>query len=285
MSRVLVGLALVCAPLYGADAKPNLLPTAAVRQRIRAIRSPLEDVSLNLKLSKKQRDTYFYRLKAEVSRFIIAQLEAEPELQPRHLRDQLLRILGRKGREAGVQYDSQSIGQMEPEEPFVQRRSFWKPEEKGKVLWGINYSGTHINAFGGNRIVVESYVVREGKATLAGRGGSELDGFNMQAQRIFLGESTLGVVIHGIFEWSSGHVLPAKAVLYEISETGVRKIWERAEPQLRIIATSDGFILTYHDERRHFADPAKPWGQVRMEIIEVYVAFPTGLTRVARQRY
>ena len=257
----------------------KLLPAAAASQQIRELHAKLDSDAPN----EKERDASFNLVQAKISEFIIAQLEAEPRLEPRHLRDEIRLLLGRKNQSVtGAQFDSRA--EPEPEDPFIQRwPQSWEPGEKGIIIWGVTYSDPHHVGFMGNRIVVESYVVNQGKARLAGRGGSELNGVSMHADRIWNSLPGLGVLIHGVVEWSSGHALPCKAALYSIDETGVHLIWRIDAASLRVLPdpSGDAFALMYHDEERH-----QSTGEFALSsVVEVYEVLPGGLKQVLRQRY
>ena len=240
--------------------------------------------------SAQEREAYFGQLKAKVSQFITTQLEAEPKLDPRHLRDQLLRILGKEGDKpsecSGTVKQWRAIRRI----LFVQRwPQSWGPKETGPVLWGVVYSDAHHVGLMGNRVIVESYVVNQGKANLAGRGGSELDGVAMHAERmnnpdLSVSHPALAVLVHGVVEWTSGHALPGRGALYAIDAAGVRKIWQDGEAGLQVFGhpDGDGFTVMYHDENRHQSSG----GDVTLtSVIDVYVVGPKGPTRVVSHRY
>jgi hypothetical protein len=136
--------------------------------------------------------------------------------------------------------------------------------------------------FMGDRIVVLSYVVNHRKARLAGRGGSELNGVSMHADRMWNPGRGPAVLINGVVEWSSGHALPCKAALYSIDETGVHLIWKIESASLQVLPDPGGeaFTLIYHDERRHQSS-----GDVGLTtVVEIYMVRPGGLKQVVRQR-
>jgi len=108
---------------------------------------------------------------------------------------------------------------------------------------------------------VESYVVENGKVRLAGRGGSEMDGINVRfhAERA----SNELLLVQGTVAWSSGHVLPAKAVLYRANATGVTAIWQTAVlGELGVISIGRGFVVQFHDEALHTLTAAPTTVQV-----------------------
>lgn len=126
------------------------------------------------------------------------------------------------------------------------------------IVWALAYKENTFYGFGGSRAVVESYVLENGKARLAGRGGAEMDGYDLKAEQILnpLANST-SLLTHGILQWSSGHELPAAAVLYSAGPAGVKAIWKLAAPGLRLLG-NDGtlFAIEYHDEHRHYENRA-----------------------------
>jgi hypothetical protein len=257
----------------------KLLSASTAEQQIRELHARLDGIAL----SEKERDASFSQVQAKISEFIIAQLEAEPRLEPRHLRDELLTMFGTRNQSiTGTQRDSRTGP--DREDPFIQRwPQSWGPLESGSIIWGVTYSDPHHLGLMGDRIMVESYVVNQGKAHLAGRGGSELDGVSMQADRMFNLKPALAVLIHGVVEWSSGHALPCKAALYSIDDTGVHLTWKINTASLKILPDPNGeaFTLMYHDEKRH-----QSTGEFSLtSVVEVYVIVPGGLKQIISQRY
>ncbi|MFN7937484.1 MAG: hypothetical protein U0R19_29420 [Bryobacteraceae bacterium] len=204
-------------------------------------------------------------LPTKVSKFVLAQLEAKPNLSGQELAGLLPAAIGRQDRE---------------QLPFAERYPPWNPKQGEPVLWSVVYSYPQHTGVGGNRIVVESYVVEQGKARLAGRAGRELDGVSLKAERVVHYKPGLYVLIHGNVMWSSGHALPGMAVVYEIDAAGVRVVFRRKASGMLAFAPPhwDGFTVMYHDEARHQA------GQ-NASVIEFYVVEPAGLRRVVYQRY
>jgi hypothetical protein len=93
----------------------------------------------------------------------------------------------------------------------------------------------------------------------------------------------LAVLIDGVVEWSSGHALPCRAVLYSIGETGVRPTWKLDTASLQVLADPHGeaFTVIYHDEKRH-----RSTGDFRLtSVVEVYIVNPGGLERIVRRIY
>ena len=120
-------------------------------------------------------------------------------------------------------------------------------------MWAVAYSGDAFLGVDGSRVVVESYVVENGKARLAGTGGSEMDGYELKADQIWNPSANLtSILVHGLLMWASGHELPAAAMLYDVGPTGVKRVWKFAAPGLRLLGKEGGlFVIEYHDESRH----------------------------------
>jgi hypothetical protein len=160
------------------------------------------------------------------------------------LRSQLIQVLG-------VKYDETTPDHFH-EPPYVFRVVRSKSDDP--VVWALVYREDAFYGSGGSRPVVESYVLENGKARLAGRGGAEMDGYDLKAEHIVkpLANST-SLLTHGVLQWSSGHELPAAAVLYSVGPAGAKKIWKFAAPGLRLLG-NDGtlFAIEYHDEHRYY---------------------------------
>jgi hypothetical protein len=193
----------------------------------------------------------FAVLRDEVSKFIVAQLEAYPDISPIDLRGQLDRILG---------------GSLS----FVARVS----SSVRPATWAVLYGQTAYYGWGGARIVVDSYVLEHGKARLVGRGGSELDGTEFNAEQITFADDSVSVLVYGILTWSSGHELPSRATLYNLNADGVKVLLRLDVPGFGFIGKSYGsFTVTYHDEDRHTKG-------LKSRVVDIYaLTYPIGKPR------
>jgi hypothetical protein len=218
--------------LFGQAVKPNLLPTEVVAKKIAAIQRQLLDANNKLDLPTRERQVE--HIKSLVTEFVIAQLEAEPRLEWWQLRWQVAQLMPRP-------YES---------DPCVFQ--VWQPSADDPTVWGVAYMAYAAPGMGGSRIVVESYVVEAGKARLAGRAGSEMNGQVLKAEPIWNPLSnSLSIFGYGTFLMGSGHVLPSAAVLYTVSPVGVRAVWKFNSPGIEFGGSvGDGFSIYYHDEKR-----------------------------------
>jgi hypothetical protein len=252
--------------LFAGDPPPNLLPTAGAEKQIHDIRSRLAQ---NHDARGGRRD--FNRLMTIVTDFTIAQLEAEPRLAADQLRTQLNRLFV-AGSEHGHPYVFRK-----PSVPFAL--------PPGPATWGVAYDEPLYDGWGGNRIVVDSYVVDpQGKARLAGRGGFEMSGFALEAFEVSNpSQDSLSVLIFGIRLWSSGHSLPGKAIVYSMSPRGVQALWQTPIlPGLEAAPVPlgpDAFLIQYHDENRHTLNLPE------QRTIDTYRFTETGLKRVAHRHW
>lgn len=234
--------------LPGQDQRPPLLPTQLAAARVRDIQGRLA-VDLKpetLQVDKAQHEQLFGQLKKVVTNFVVAQLNAAPEMKWWQMRGQLIRVLGTKYAEDAPDHFH--------EPPYAFRGLRLSKEDP--IVWALAYKGDAFPGMGGSRVVVESYAVENGKARLAGRGGSEMDGYDLKAEQIWNpSANSTSILIHGILLWASGHVLPAAASIYAVSPAGVNKLWTLAAPGLNFVGTEDNlFVIAYHDEHRHGDD-------------------------------
>jgi hypothetical protein len=172
-----------------------------------------------------------------VSNYVIARINAAPDISPGDLRDGLIQVLGYDQRPDP--HESPYVFRINP--PYLSNRPVvFSIVDDGAVCYGIDCA----------RIVVESYALDHGKARLAGRGGSEMNGIVMQEARG--GAEQVGadeLLVQGQRTWASGHVLPFKVALYRVSETGVQTVWQTPITP-GVIATVFGghLMVEYHDE-------------------------------------
>jgi hypothetical protein len=259
-------LLLIAVPLFGAD--PVLLPADAVAKQVHDLQALLPDAN------DRERNLYFDQLQAKLSGFILDQLEAEPGIDRWQLREQLFRARGAKPPQRSHYYDGQP--------PYVFRLPASPGAgETGPVVWAIVYGDALYYGMGGRRIIVESYVVERGKARLAGRGGSEMTGYDLNADEMRSpSPNSVSVLIHGILEWSGGHQFPGKAILYEVGPAGVQTAWESPMlPGLTAHPEGAGFTITYHDEERHVQTGARD-----ASVTDTYSAGPQGVVRTATRQ-
>jgi hypothetical protein len=239
-----------------------------VAQQVRELQALLPDAN------DRERNLYFEQLETKLSDFVAAQLEAEPGIDRWQLRDQLIRARGAVPPERSHYHDSQP--------PYVYRLpASQAPNQAGPVVWAVVYGDALYYGMGGHRIVVESYVVENGKARLAGRGGSEMAGFDLNADEI-RGPSpnSIYVLIHGILEWSGGHQFPGKAIVYDLGPAGVQTTWQTPTlPGLTAHPDGAGFTVTYHDEERHVRD-----GLREASITDTYSLGAEGVVRTATRQ-
>ena len=231
-------------PFWGQVQKPKLLPTGAASRQVQGIQAKL---TANLDpgtfaAEKALHERQFERIKNIVTSFVIAQFEAEPEITRWQLRDRLIRILG-------VKFDESTPDHLH-EPPYVFQVLPLKKADP--AVWAICYRGDVYNGFGGARTVVESYVVEEGKARLAGRGGSQMNGYGLSAEQIWNPSAhSTSILTSGVLLWSSGHALPAAVALYGVSPAGVKALWKFSAPGLSLMSNGEMFAIEYHDENRH----------------------------------
>jgi hypothetical protein len=235
-------------PFLGQARKPRLLSTESAASRIRLIQSKLAAAISRetLQVDKARHKQRFEQLKDTVTSFVITQLEAEPEIEWWQLRGQLVRILG-------IKYDDSTPDHFNGS-PYVFRVLGLRKEDP--IVWALCYEGDAFNGLGGSRAVVESYVVENGKARLAGRGGSEMDGYVLNAEQIWNpSPNSTSILTYGVLQWSSGHAPPAAAVLYGVSPAGTKTLWTFVAPGLQLMMGREPqpmlFAIEYQDEECH----------------------------------
>ncbi len=236
--RSLIAAALLTVPLWS-QSKP--LSTEDASQQVREIQTALqsqEGVGDDFKAFVARREKIFDGVKEIVSRYAIGRIEAAPDIKWWELRDGLIRVLG-------VRYDERLGPDNFHQPPYVFRIE--PPYLSNKpVMFSVVYDGEVYIGSGGARIVVESYVLDKGKARLAGRGGSELNGVEGGAQQVDNDE----LLVQGQFTWASGHVLPYEAALYRVSEAGVRLVWknpDEAQYDMRATVFGGNLFVEYRD--------------------------------------
>jgi hypothetical protein len=187
-----------------------------------------------------QHDAQFGRLESLVSAYLIAQIEASPDIKANDLRTRLGELLRSPT----------------PDDlPFVRRTDRF-PGRAGASVFSVVYSGYAWSGCGwdGARVVVESYVLDHGKARLAGRLGRELDGVAGAVHQAVFDE----LLIEGLVTWSSGANLPYKAALYRVDESGVSLVWASGELRGMTAAVFGQYLLVnYVDEKAVPASGAK----------------------------
>jgi hypothetical protein len=240
---------MLAVPLWCQTEKSKILPTTNAARQVRRIQMEIlsTDVIGDAKSDQARRDREFAQFKKIVSDYVIAQVEAAPDINWWELRSPLVQILGDK-------HDARHS----PENPLLESPHVFLGDpgyrKTGPVVFSVVYKGDACVGVGCARTVIDVYVIDQGKVRLAGRGGSELNGIDGGAQQVGADEA----LIQGQVLWASGHVLPYKAVLYRVSETGVKTVWQSPiTPGLSATVFGEHLLVEYHDEKRdtHFNDP------------------------------
>ncbi len=273
----LVSILVSAAISVGADSPQILISTKVAEQTVRELHAKMRQLDESrgaeaLDAAKKQQELYFSQLRTIVDQFGVDQLNAEPRLGRDQLRDQMKQVLG------------PSSGASE-EPPHVYRNpSSWLANESGPVLWAIVCREFAYLGYGGSRVVLDAYVVDGGVGRLTGQGGTEMSGHGLSVYELKNPAAhSISLLIQGILEWSSGHELPARAVLYRADPNGIQTMWNSGMlPGLHASVTQDqtGFLVQYHDEARHQADYADP----HTTVIDTYAVDTAGLHRVSSER-
>ena len=241
MRGFIAALALTTA-LWGQD-KPKAPSTAEAAEQVRTIQTKLLGPAGNgdWEAEQAQREKISDGIKEIVSSYVIARIEASPEINWWELRDGLIQVLG-------VKYDERGG----PDAPFRQPPYVFlsnpASRKSGPVVFSVVYGGDVCLGSGCARIVVESYVIDHGKARLSGRGGAELNGIEGRAQQVGTDE----LLVQGQYAWASGHVLPYGAALYRVSDGGVSTVWQAPiTPELSASVFGGHLLVQYYDEKRN----------------------------------
>jgi len=239
----LIAAALLTAPLWGQD-KPKAPSTAEAAEQVRTIQTRLQTTAAvgDFQADVARREKEFDGLKEIVSRYVVARIEASPDIKVWDLRNGLIDVLG-------VKYDERLGPDNFHQPPYVFRIE--PPYLSNRpVVFALVYDGDVYDGSGGARVVVESYALEKGKARLAGRGGSELNGIYMRENRG--GAQQVGadeLLVQGLVAWSSGHELPYGAALYRVTENGVETVWAKVTPGLHASVFGSHLMVEYHDEK------------------------------------
>jgi carboxypeptidase family protein len=132
-------------------------------RKIQGIQSKLA-VHINqetMRADRARHEHQFGELKDTLTSFVIAQLEAESEIEWWQLRSQLIRVLG-------TRYDERTPDHFH-EPPCVFRVERVKKEDP--IVWALACTGDGFYGLSGSRTVVEAYVVENGKARLQEEAG------------------------------------------------------------------------------------------------------------------
>ena len=247
--RVAVFLSLGTAIALAQQPPVNLLPTNREVAIARVLQARLND---NEEAAARSAD--YVRLKDLIRDFIVQQLEASPGIRDEDLVRQLAKILGRNDFEEAPPY-------------YAFSASGFGPRTETR-LWAVVYPvyfGFH--GVGATGIVIDSYVWEKGKVRLAGRGGGELSGHALSAQRLEHGPDALLLLADGVLTGSSGSAISARAVLYSVDATGVHAVWQTPIlPGLHAFAGGGLITLRYVDQARWFASPRLP----NANVVEVW---------------
>jgi hypothetical protein len=258
-----------------ANAQILISPDDAARQ-VRELQTkmradPTQPTTQPFEAFKAEHERWFGQMQTVVEQFVVKQFNAEPRLTREQLRDLLNQVL--------------EPWEGSGREPHVFRSPpNWAANETGSVVWAVVYRDDATLGVGGSRITIDSFVVDRGTATLAKRGGSEMSGHALNVYEMRSPSADqITVLLHGRVEWASGHELPARAILYGVSQSGVANLWDsKVLPGLEVSLTTDqtGFKVQHHDEAAHQLD----WASPHTTVVDTYELGADGVLRVSTER-
>src|SRR5579863_9614903 len=148
--RSFIPAVVLTVPLWGQAKAPSAAEAAQQIGQIRAkLQGKLDSGDREADVARREED--FDRTKEIVSSFVIARVEASPDLNALDLRDSLIQVLG-ANHDKGLGPDSfhqpPYIFRIEP--PYLSNRP---------VVFAVVYDGDIYPGAGGARIVVESYAL------------------------------------------------------------------------------------------------------------------------------
>jgi hypothetical protein len=222
--RSLIAAVLLTVPLWS---QPKPLSTEDAAQQVREIQTVLQnnEVVGDYEADLARREAIFQRFESVLSNFVIAQVEAKPDIPGPELRDRVAQILGH------------TLAVFFPEPPI---RKF------GPTRFTVVYD-SDICLGACHRTVVESYVLDQGKVRLAGRGGSEMKDIFCSAEEVRPDE----VLVQGMLQNASGHALPYRVALYRVNEAGVKMVWQSPVRGEQFATTFAGHLLVEYRDQEH----------------------------------
>lgn len=265
---------LLCAAPAAADTG-KLLPTASLAKQVRSVGLLLSDSPPGSTLESKRHDGFL--LRDRISQFIVDQMAAKPDTTRDQLLAQLRAIL------------CTSPGQVcdcdHP--PYIFLNSSWGGT---KAAWpfvvGYQMSLGFMGAKG-DVTVMESYLVEDGKARRAARGGGEFDGYvvNFQMIQQFYDPSEIWVLAWGTVQGASGRGLSGRVAVYRTTTDAVKVLWDDGDDARECNLTAQrneiGWGVNYADRDRLYGNDPNPYF---LDIYEIQYAKRT-FSRVVHHQH
>jgi hypothetical protein len=192
------------------------------------------------------------QLNALIDAFLIHQIEAVPGLSDGQLQTGLTTLVADRDTDyngSPLVYSNSAI----PDHPRVIVVGY-------EVFLGIN-------GIGGSASIINSYVLADGKAHLAGTGGAEMSGINLHGEVLLGTPDSVTILASGTVYGSNG-IPAARAAVYRADTTGVHTVWVSAfRSGLRAVSPNAGeWIIVFVDRNRYQRSPPVK----RLNVLELW---------------
>jgi hypothetical protein len=243
--RTLIGIIAFATIVAGAYASPSsLLPTSPLAAQVRRVAKPIgsqNEVETHRRMAR--------TVRGQITAFVIHQLEVMPAISALELQQQLRRVLC-------VNNSEQCGTGNNPPNVFAEP---WGPKTDRRQIV-IAYL-LDLGFISGSDSVIESYEWNDGKARLAAEGGEDMNGRQLTFKRLawYPDDEEYWILASGPTYGWSGRAFPGRAVLYRVGvNTGIRALWSRSLPNLKVQLNELGWEASYVDRERFYHDLPKP---------------------------
>jgi hypothetical protein len=120
---------------------------------------------------------------------------------------------------------------------------------------------------GGSASIINSYLLADGEARLAGTGGAEMSGINLHGEVLLGTVDSITILTSGTVYGSNG-IPTARAAIYRADTTGVHTVWVSAfRSGLRAVSPNAGeWIIIFVDRNRYEVNPPAK----RLNVLELW---------------
>jgi hypothetical protein len=246
---VLLCTSLAVATVASAAEPGKLLPTSSLSKQVSETARLFSESPPDTTVESRRRTGL--RLRDKISEFIIAQMQAMPEISQELLRTQLRAIL----------CPNTSAGCDSNHPPYV-FTNLWGGT-RGSSQFVVSYA-LSLGYVGGSVTVIESYVRDNstGNVRRTQRGGNDFDGYvpNFQMVAQCFNPDEIWLLAWGNVEGASGRGLSGRATVYRVGVDVIQSVWDDAkEDNVTAQRNEIGWEVNYADPKRLYGDDPKPY--------------------------
>jgi hypothetical protein len=252
--RVLIAFSICFAALssfastgFASTGNNGLLPTGTLSRQVQELREPAKNAA---GITRKRREALVVR--DRISDFIVQQLETMPSITAGQLQTQLRSF---------ICVDPDSKCEDCHRSPYVYAAD-WGPKTVRRQVVVAYQLDLGFNGPKSTIVTIDNYIWEQGKARHTSRGGSALNGRQIEFQEVawYPERNEYWILASGPTMGWSGRAFPGRAIIFQVGIDKIDPVWNtKTLPNLTAEKNELGWEATYADKERFYNNLPKPY--------------------------